>query len=125
MAKILVIDDDPMNRDLLKLRLGAAGHDVLLSESGEAGLALAGQADLVILDVMMPKMDGWNVCRSLRAAKATRHVPIVMLTACVRDVEQLRGFESGATDYVTKPWDAKALMALIERHLAAAHGGSK
>jgi DNA-binding response OmpR family regulator len=127
VAKILVIDDDPMNTELLTVRLERAGHDVRTADTGERGLAAAGaDVDLVILDVMMPKMDGWQVCRLLRAGARTKSLPIIMLSACIKEIEQLRGFESGATDYVAKPWDPAALLSLVEKHLAAnAAGGPK
>lgn len=93
-SKILVIDDDEVLLELLADHLSAAGYQPLLAQSGQAGLRVATEAepDLVVLDVMMPGMDGWEVCRRLREISA---VPIIMLTAKGQEVDKLRGFHLG------------------------------
>ncbi|MFA5976108.1 MAG: response regulator [Elusimicrobiota bacterium] len=125
MAYVLIADDDPDNRNLLKIRLEAIGHEVMEATDGEDGLRRAQRQkpDLVILDVMMPKIDGWELCRRLRADPKTHTTPIIMLTACSQDIEQLRGWESGADEYLTKPWDAEKLMQAITRLLPSAASG--
>lgn len=117
MSKILVIDDDSENRFLLRARLEQAGHEVTEAKDGRAGLDAIAQAlpDLVLLDVMMPHTDGWQVCRTLRAHPRTRLLPVVMLTALTQEIEELRGYESGANDYLTKPWDAAQLLEIVSR----------
>jgi two-component system cell cycle response regulator len=117
VATILLIDDDPENRDILKTRLERAAHKVIEAQNGEEGLALAVSStpDLIILDVMMPKMDGWQVCRLLKANPVTSPIPVVMLTACSKQVEELRGYESGANDYMMKPWDHDRLLEIIRK----------
>jgi DNA-binding response OmpR family regulator len=126
MATILLIDDDPENRDILKTRLEQAGYQVMEAQNGEEGLALSVSCkpDLIFLDVMMPKMDGWQVCRSLKANPATGQVPIVMLTACSKQVEELRGYESGANDYMMKPWDLEHLLGIVRKWVPGASGPS-
>lgn len=117
MPRILIIDDDPDNRELLKARLESFGFSVSQSADGEEGLAAARSAppDLVVLDVMMPRLDGWQVCRELKGHPGTRHVPVIMLTARGRQIEELRGWESGADAYLVKPWDPAQLLETIRR----------
>lgn len=126
MATLLLIDDDPENRDILKTRLEQAGYKVVEAQNGEEGLALSisCKPDLIFLDVMMPKMDGWQVCRSLKANPETGQVPIVMLTACSKQVEELRGYESGANDYIMKPWDHERLLEVVRKWVPGASGPS-
>ena len=117
MSKILVIDDDASNREILRVRLESAGHAVVEASNGEEGLRLVETAlpDLVFLDVMMPRLDGWQVCRQIKADPKTRAIPIVMLTACDQKIDQLRGWESGADEYMAKPWDPARLLELLEK----------
>ena len=121
MAKILIIDDDPSNRDILHARLEAAGHEVAEAVNGEEGLRLldTGAPDLVFLDVMMPRVDGWQVCRQIKADPKTKAVPVVMLTALGQEIDQLRGYESGADDYLAKPWNVEQLAATLAKLLPA------
>jgi CheY-like chemotaxis protein len=117
MSKILVIDDDPANRDILRSRLEIAGHDVTEASDGEQGLRLLEEspADLVILDVMMPRIDGLQVCQRIKGNPKTQATPVIMLTALGQQIDQLRGWESGANDYLTKPWDPAKLLQLVEK----------
>ena len=119
MAKILIIDDDPANRDILKVRLEIAGHQVLEATNGEEALPLSASShpDLIFLDVMMPKLDGWQVCRLLKADPKTKDIPVVMLTACFQEIDQLRGYESGADEYLAKPWDPNQISTVLEKLL--------
>ena len=118
MAKklILAIDDE---KDILKLvqyNLEREGHQVLCAKSGEEGLetARAKKPDLVILDLMLPGMDGLEVCKILRSNKETKNIPILMLTAKSAEIDQILGLELGATDYVSKPFSVKVLSARVK-----------
>ncbi len=119
MKEILVIDDDPQNREVVRIRLERAGHRVIEAENGMDGLRLAGEhkPSLIILDVMMPRMDGWQVCRQLRQDRETRDIPVIMLTARTQQIEELRGWESGADEYLTKPFDHQRLLQSVEQML--------
>jgi adenylate cyclase len=112
--RILVVDDLPQNIRLLEAMLGARGHDVVAASSGADAVALArqGDIDLVLLDIVMPEMDGYEVCRTLRAGDVTRFLPIVMVTASGAE-EKLAAIEAGADDFVTKPFDQAELLARV------------
>lgn len=117
MSKILVIDDDPENRDILRARLEKAGHEVTEATQGEEGLRLLQETavEMVFLDIMMPKVDGWQVCRQIKANPKTKTIPVVLLTARGQQIDQLRGWESGADEYLMKPWDPVRLLQLVEK----------
>ena len=125
MAKtILVIDDEPELVKLLDYNLTKAGYLVLSARDGEKGLAAARQhhPDLVVLDVMMPGLDGWEVCKKLRAEPATAAVPLLMLTAKAEEGDRVLGLELGADDYVTKPFGVNELLARVKALLRRAEG---
>ncbi|GAB4383377.1 MAG: response regulator transcription factor [Phycisphaerales bacterium] len=113
---ILVVDDEPHLVELLAYNIRAAGYDVETALDGKRALDLAAKKcpDLVLLDLMMPHVPGITVAQRLREAEATRHVPIIMLTARTEDADQIRGLRAGADDYVTKPFSIELLMARIE-----------
>lgn len=127
MLTVLIIDDDPQNREIVRIRLEKAGHRVLEAENGPDGLEAARheRPDVLILDVMMPQMDGWKVCRALRADEAIRETPVLMLTALGRQIEELRGWESGADEYLTKPCDPACLLEAVERLARSRPAGAK
>ncbi|WP_291296920.1 PleD family two-component system response regulator [Elioraea sp.] len=114
-ARILVVDDVMANLRLLEAKLSAEYYEVLAVQDGPAALdaALAWAPDLVLLDVMMPGMDGYEVCRRLKADRATEHVPVVMVTALGDNSERVRGLEAGADDFLTKPVDDETLLARV------------
>ena len=120
MARILIVEDDNKIRKLLQGELELEGYNVLVASNGTDGLEMANREhpDLIILDVMMPGMSGYDVCRSLRRDKSD--VPILMLTAKGQDVEKAIGLDMGADDYVAKPFSGIELMArvkaLLRRH---------
>ena len=111
--KILIVDDEQNICELLRLYLNKAGYETVLAYDGEAALAAFEQQHpaLVLLDVMMPKMDGWEVCRRIRAAGDT---PVIMLTAKGETFDKVLGLELGADDYVVKPFDTKEVVARIK-----------
>ena len=120
MAHILVVDDDRDIRQLVEKILTAQGHKVSQAEDGEAGLGfvLVKKPDLVLLDLNLPKMDGFEVCRRLKSDKATREIPVIMLTAAYPEWEDAqKGFELGADEYVIKPFASDLLLHNIERLL--------
>ena len=113
-ARILVVDDTPANVKLLDAVLAPRGYTVLSAASGEEGLAAvqAERPDLVLLDIMMPGMDGFEVCRRLRNDPATAYLPVIMITAS-GTAEKLKGLEAGADDFVVKPFDQAELLARV------------
>jgi DNA-binding response OmpR family regulator len=120
MTRILVVDDDLENREIVKLRLEQAGFEVQEAGNGEEGVNAAQEnpPNIIVLDVMMPKLDGWQVCRVLKSDFRTKKIPIIMLTARNQQIEELRGWESGADDYLTKPCDYKVLLEKIDGFLS-------
>ena len=113
--RILVIDDDPNIAELLTLNLGMAGYDVSHTDDGVKGQALAVQLvpDLVLLDLMLPRVDGFTVCQRLRRDKRTSDVPILMLTALSQTQDKVEGFNAGADDYLTKPFELEEMLARV------------
>lgn len=113
MPRLLLIDDDQAIRDALSLTLRRAGHDVTTTPTGEDGLRAwrAGRPELVLLDVMLPGIDGFDVCRTIRSGDQT---PVIMLTARDDPVDVVVGLEVGADDYVTKPIEPRVLAARIK-----------
>lgn len=111
MASILVVDDDMSVADTIQRSLTSKGHQVAAVYNGVEALEVVRQKhpDLIVLDVIMPRMDGMEVCRQLRQDAKTAHVPIIFLTAMDRLDNKIEGFEAGADDYVTKPFDIQEL----------------
>jgi DNA-binding NtrC family response regulator len=119
-ATLLIVDDEPANLDLLEQELGDAGYGTRSAGSGELAIeiALKEKPDLILLDVMMGGIDGYEACRRLKAAEATRPIPVIFLTALSDSFQKVRGFGAGAVDYVTKPFDLEELLARIRSHLS-------
>src|SRR5918912_3075390 len=109
---VLVCDDDPVILRLLQVNLELEGYRVLLAEDGEKAVevAAAEHPDLVILDVMMPRMDGYEACRRLKAGELTRDIPVIFLSARAEKADIDKGRQQGASDYLTKPFDAGDLL---------------
>ena len=112
---ILVADDEPDVRGLVVYRLSRSGYTVLEAQDGEEALALATEhlPDLAVLDVMMPKLDGYGVTRALREDDRTRRIPVILLTARAQEADVGRGFEAGADDYLKKPFSPDELLARV------------
>jgi class 3 adenylate cyclase/CheY-like chemotaxis protein len=116
---ILIVDDNPANLDILQARLTANNYEIITATDGEAGLAMARekQPDLILLDIMMPKMDGIEVCQRLKADPALPFMPIVMVTAKADSKDVVAGLEAGGDEYLTKPVDHSALIARVKSML--------
>ena len=114
-ARILVVDDIEANVRLLQAKLEAEYYEVLTAEDGPTALAVAAaeKPDIVLLDVMMPGMDGFAVCRRLKDDAETRHIPVVLLTALDGRADRVAGLEAGADDFLTKPIDDVMLFARV------------
>ena len=114
-ARVLVVDDVPANVKLLEARLSAEYFDVMTAQSGPEALAMCERAecDIVLLDVMMPDMDGFEVCRKLKSNPLTHHIPVVMVTALDQPSDRVRGLEAGADDFLTKPVSDVALISRV------------
>ena len=121
--KILIADDDKNICELLRLYLEKEGHTVVLANDGEEALVRFGaeNPDIILLDVMMPKLDGWQVCREIRKKSDT---PIIMITAKGETFDKVLGLELGADDYVVKPFDAKEIVARVKAVLRRTGGSS-
>ncbi|HVU24950.1 MAG TPA: response regulator [Opitutus sp.] len=119
MSTLLVADDVPANLAILIDAAGAAGFRVLLADSGERALALAlkAQPDLILLDVNMPGIDGFETCRRLKAEAATREIPVIFVTALDDVLDKVTGLEAGGVDYVTKPLQPAEVLARVRVHL--------
>jgi len=116
---VLLVEDEPAQRELLAYNLEAEGFDVIAADNGEDGLILVDEndPDLIVLDWMMPQLSGIEVCRRLKSNSKTRQIPVVMLSARAEEVDRVRGLETGADDYVVKPYSVIELMARVKAHL--------
>jgi len=117
--RILIVDDNPMNLDILQALLAAHGYEIITATDGEQALAVARekQPDLILLDIMMPKMDGFQVCRHLKADASLPFMPIIMVTAKADSKDIVEGLEAGGDEYLTKPVDHEALVARVRSML--------
>jgi DNA-binding response OmpR family regulator len=114
-GRILVVDDEIYIVHILDFSLGMEGYEVLTALDGEQALekARAEHPDLIVLDIMMPKLDGYETCKLLKAGDDTKDIPIILLSAKGRNVDQKVGFEAGADDYITKPFSPRKLVERI------------
>ncbi len=117
--KILVIDDETELLKALTIRLGASGYEVITAQDGQEGLekARSSNPDLIVLDILMPKMDGYEVCRLLKFDAKYKSIPIIMLTAKVQDIDKAMGKKVGADDYIAKPFETQDLIDKIKSYL--------
>ena len=119
MARLLLVEDNEMNRDMLSRRLQRKGYSVLIAHDGEQGLSLACSEipDLILMDISLPFMDGCEVTRRLKANARTRHIPVIALTAHALLTDRAKAFDAGCDDYDTKPIEFGRLNEKIERLL--------
>lgn len=118
-AKILIVDDEADLAETIRFSLELEGYNVLVASDGEAGLNVARQEkpDLILLDLMLPKLDGYKVCRLLKFDERYKSIPILMLTAKTQEKDKILGKETGANEYLTKPFEMDELMAKIKSYL--------
>lgn len=117
MTKILVAEDERDIRELINFTLRLNGYEVVLASDGEEALELALKEypDLVLLDIRMPRMNGYEVCQLIKGNEATKHIPVVFLTAKGQESEVEQGLNAGATDYILKPFSPDQLVARLEK----------
>ncbi len=119
---VLVVEDEPAQREVLMYNLKAEGFDVITADNGEDGLLLVeeNEPDLIILDWMIPQLSGLEVCRRLKSNPKKRQIPVIMLSARAEDVDRVRGLETGADDYVVKPYSVIEFTARVKAHFRRA-----
>jgi CheY-like chemotaxis protein len=124
MPTILLVEDNEMNRDMLSRRLQRKGFEVAMATDGRQGveMAQAGRYDLILMDMSLPEVDGWEATRLLRAAPATKTVPIIALTAHAMAGDRDKAIEAGCDDYDTKPIELERLLGKIQALLDRNHG---
>ncbi|MDB5095756.1 MAG: response regulator receiver protein [Cyanobacteria bacterium RYN_339] len=122
MARILLVEDNELNQDMLRRRLERKGHEVAIAADGEQGVAMATsfKPDLILMDVSLPLIDGWEATRRIKADPATAKIPVMALTAHALTTDRARSFEAGCDDYDTKPVDFPRLLGKIEALLEGA-----
>ncbi|MEM1100918.1 MAG: phosphate regulon transcriptional regulator PhoB [Pseudomonadota bacterium] len=123
---VLLVEDEPAQRAVLSYNLESEGYRVIEAENGEEALLLVDEdkPDVIVLDWMLPNVSGIEVCRQLKMRKETRALPIIMLSARTEEVDKIRGLETGADDYVTKPYSVLELMARVKAQLRRARPGA-
>jgi CheY-like chemotaxis protein len=121
MPKILLVEDNEMNRDMLSRRLERKGYSVIIAVDGAIGVRMAEteQPDLILMDMSLPEVDGWEATRRLRAAPATRRIPIIALTAHAMSSDREKALEAGCDDYDSKPVELTRLLGKIEARLGS------
>ena len=118
--KVLIVDDDPVIQLLLRVNMEMEGFDVVTAADGEEGLRLASDTlpDIMLLDVMMPKLDGFEVLKQIRIREATRELPVILLSAKATTQDEYAGLTAGANEYMTKPFDPPDLIERVKKLLA-------
>lgn len=125
MAKILLVEDNEMNRDMLSRRLQRKGYEVVIAVDGGEGVSMAHShaPDLILMDMSLPVLDGWEATRKLKAAPETSKIPVIALTAHAMATDREKALEAGCDDYDTKPIELPRLLGKIEAMLAGARSG--
>ena len=121
MTKILLVEDDEMNRDMLSRRLIKRGYEVAIAVDGEQGVEMAGSEspDIILMDMSLPGIDGWTATRQVKAADATRGIPVIALTAHAMAGDREKSLEAGCDEFDTKPVELQRLLGKIEELLRA------
>lgn len=121
MQKILIVEDNEMNRDMLSRRLKRRGFEVVMACSGIEAVEMAGSEipDLILMDIILPELDGWGATRRIKAAEETKSIPIIALTAHAMDSDRKKALEAGCDEYETKPVDISRLLEKISRLLGS------
>ena len=116
MSRILLVEDNEMNRDMLSRRLQRRGYEVIIAVDGQQGVAMAQSEapDLVLMDMSLPLMDGWEATRTLKSAEETKHIPVIALTAHAMSTDRDKALEAGCDDYDTKPIELPRLLGKME-----------
>ena len=124
MAKILLVEDNEMNRDMLSRRLIRNGHEVFIAIDGQQGtdMAMSQLPDLILMDMSLPVIDGWEATRRVKANDATRKIPVIALTAHAMAGDREKAMEAGCDDYETKPIEIISLLGKMEKLLGGAKG---
>ena len=119
MSKILLVEDNEMNRDMLSRRLERKGYEVVIAVDGQAGVDMASSAgpDLILMDLSLPVMDGWEATRRIKADAATQNIPVIALTAHAMAGDEQKAREAGCDDYDTKPVELNRLLGKIDKLL--------
>ena len=122
MSKILLVEDNEMNRDMLTRRLERKGHEVVIAGDGQAGIDMASSAgpDIILMDLSLPIVDGWEAARKIKADPATRSIPVIALTAHAMAGDEQKALAAGCDDYDTKPIELPRLLGKIENLLGGA-----
>ncbi len=125
MPKILLVEDNEMNRDMLSRRLGRKGYEVVIAVDGQEGVerARSDSPDLILMDMSLPVKDGWTATRELKADPETRAIPVIALTAHAMSGDREKALEAGCDDYDMKPIELPRLLEKIENHLGKPAGG--
>lgn len=125
MAKILLVEDNEMNRDMLARRLTRRGYEVVVAVDGQAGLdmARAEKPDLILMDLSLPVMDGWTATTHLKADESTKHIPVIALTAHAMTGDREKAIEAGCDEFDTKPVELKRLLGKIDTLLGVESSG--
>lgn len=121
MPRLLLVEDNEMNRDMLTRRLEKRGYSIVVAEDGAQGVAVAQQVqpDLILMDMSLPVMDGWEATQRLKSDPTTRHIPVIGLSSHAMTAARERALQAGCNDYDTKPVDLERLIVKIEQCLAA------
>ena len=122
MSKILLVEDNEMNRDMLTRRLERKGYEVVIAVDGQAGIDMASSTspDIILMDLSLPVIDGWEATRKIKADPATQSIPVIALTAHAMAGDEQKALQAGCDDYDTKPIDLKRLLGKIENLLGSA-----
>lgn len=122
MAKVLIVEDNELNRDMLSRRLMRQGYEVIMALDGEQGIEMAKTEvpDIILMDMSLPKMDGWEATQKIKGENATKHIPVIALTAHAMAEDRDKALRAGCDDYDTKPVELPRLLSKIEAQLKKA-----